>query len=561
MDTQKQISLLDAIICIYENANGSKLKPAYFKSINTALIKVKEYFNLNEDESFILALFIAIEIQDPKSCDLLNLAKHIDCSKLRLMKYNQSLDNLLEIGYLEKNVNSTIARLLGTSINGYAVNIKIINAVLSKDPMPVIDKPKPMDNFKLLEIVHALGHESEMNRVATRKILKALSELLCNNEHLTLVKKLREFHLKTPEIFIFLDSLWQVMEGYTFIDLHRIVSRIYNDASERLASLLEFISRTHPLVKKQLMEVLPGELTNDAELELTEYAYTVLEELGIKLKVKDYKRKDVIKPDDIIDKELIFHDSELNQIETLQKLLQPDSFLQMQGRLKNKGLPTGVTVLMHGAPGTGKTEIAKQIAKQTGRELMHVNISQCKTMWYGESEKLIKKIFTEYNSYAKNSVHKPILFFNEADAIIGKRKELKGYNTEQTENTIQNILLEEIENFDGILIATTNLINNIDVAFERRFLYKVAFKTPCTINRAKIWQLKLPDITDNQANELAECFHFSGGQIDNIIRKKEIEELLYGVSVSFDQIIEYCQEESLLKRNHTIGFKTLTASL
>ena len=304
-----------------------------------------------------------------------------------------------------------------------------------------------------------------------------------------------------------------------------------------------------------------GNLTNDAELELTEYAYSVLEEVGIKLKVKDYKRKDIIKPDEIKDKTLIFHESELNQIETLQKLLQPESFTQMQGRLKNKGLPTGVTVLLHGAPGTGKTEIAKQIAKQTGRELMHVNISQCKTMWFGESEKLIKKIFTEYKHYAKNSIQKPILFFNEADAIIGKRKELRGYNTDQTENAIQNILLEEIEFFDGILIATTNLVNNIDAAFERRFLYKVAFKTPSLFNRAKIWQLKLPDLSDNEANELAECFHFSGGQIDNIIRKKEINELLYGETISFDQIIEYCQEESLQKRQHTIGFKTLTTIL
>lgn len=561
MDTQKQISLLDAIILIYENANGSKLKPAYFKSINTSLLKVQEYFNLNADESFILALFIAIEIQDPKSCDLLNLAKHIDCSKLRLMKYNVSLDNLMEIGYLEKNADSTIARLLGTSLNGYAVNTKIISAVMSKDPMPVIDKPKPMDNFKLLEIVHALGYESDTNRVANPKILKALSELLSNNEHLSLVKKMREFHLKTPAIFIFLDSLWQVMEGYSFIDLHRIVTRIYDDASERLETLLEFISRTHPLVKNQLMEVLPGELTNDAELELTEYAYSVLEEVGIKLKVKDYNRKDIIKPDEIKEKTMIFHEHELNQIATLQKLLQPESFLQMQGRLKNKGLPTGMTVLLHGAPGTGKTEIAKQIAKQTGRELMHVNISQCKTMWYGESEKLIKKIFTEYNSYAKNSDHKPILFFNEADAIISKRKELKGYNTEQTENAIQNIILEEIEFFDGILIATTNLVNNIDVAFERRFLYKVAFKTPSLFNRAKIWQLKLPDLSDNAVNELAECFHFSGGQIDNIIRKKEINELLYGETISFDQIIEYCQEENLQRRPQTIGFKTLTTIL
>lgn len=557
MDIQKQISLLDAIILIYEKAAGTKLKPVYFKSINTALIQAKEYFNLNEEESFILSLFIAAEIQDSKSADLLCLAKHIDCSKLRLMKYNVSLDNLIEIGYLEKNINCTIVRLLGSNMTGYTVNPQIVTAVLSNEPLPFIDKPMPMDNFKLLEFVDALMTEREENEISTKRIFRSLTELLKNSEHLSLVKCVRGFHLETPEIFIFLYTLWNAMRGITSFDLHRMLFRIYNDPSLRMEILLEFISRTHLLVSNQLIEVLPGEMTNDAEIQLTEYAYTVLEEIGIKLKIKGYKRKDVIKPEDIMEKSLIFHESELNQLSTLQKLLQPESFTQMQDRLKAKGLPTGVTVLLHGAPGTGKTEIAKQIAKQTGRELMHVNISQCKTMWFGESEKLIKKIFTEYNSYSKFSDLKPILFFNEADALIGKRRELKGYGTEQTENAIQNILLEEIEVFDGILIATTNLANNMDAAFERRFLYKIAFKTPGIKNRATIWQLKLPDITDNQANQLAESFHFSGGQIDNIIRKKEINELLFGDAISFDQIVEYCQEESLQKRPQTIGFKTL----
>ena len=80
-------------------------------------------------------------------------------------------------------------------------------------------------------------------------------------------------------------------------------------------------------------------------------------------------------------------------------------------------------------------------------------------------------------------------------------------------------------------------------------------------NRSQIWKLKLPDLTNSQANHLAESFHFSGGQIDNIIRKKEINELLYGETISFEQLIEYCQEENLQRRPQTIGFKTLTTIL
>jgi SpoVK/Ycf46/Vps4 family AAA+-type ATPase len=95
-------------------------------------------------------------------------------------------------------------------------------------------------------------------------------------------------------------------------------------------------------------------------------------------------------------------------------------------------------------------------------------------------KKIIKQVFKDYKSYAKGLQATPILFFNEADAIIAKRKELNFSNVSDTENRIQNILLEEFENFEGILIATTNLVNNMDNAFERRFLFKVEFKkTKC----------------------------------------------------------------------------------
>ncbi len=86
----------------------------------------------------------------------------------------------------------------------------------------------------------------------------------------------------------------------------------------------------------------------------------------------------------------------------------------------------------------------------------------------------------------------PILFFNEADAIIAKRKEATSSNVSDTENRIQNILLEEIENFEGILIATTNLVSKIDTAYERRFLFKIEFQKPSITVKAQIWKSKMP---------------------------------------------------------------------
>jgi SpoVK/Ycf46/Vps4 family AAA+-type ATPase len=186
---------------------------------------------------------------------------------------------------------------------------------------------------------------------------------------------------------------------------------------------------------------------------------------------------------------------------------------------------------------------------------MRVDISQTKSVWFGESEKVIKRVFTDYQEYSAQCELCPILLINEADAIISKRKEILNSNVTQTENAIQNIILEELENFKGILIATTNRVNNLDSAFERRFLFKVEFSKPDLLVKAKIWKSKLPNLEMVDCERLASDFDFSGGQIDNIIRKYEISGILSGKETGIDEIIEFCKKELLSNTNRIkIGF-------
>jgi SpoVK/Ycf46/Vps4 family AAA+-type ATPase len=186
---------------------------------------------------------------------------------------------------------------------------------------------------------------------------------------------------------------------------------------------------------------------------------------------------------------------------------------------------------------------------------MMVDISQTKSMWFGESEKKIKEIFTRYRSFVEESDVIPILLFNEADAVIGKRKDVSSSAVAQTENAIQNIILQELENIKGILIATTNLTENMDKAFERRFLYKVEFQKPDLLIRQSIWQSMITSLCDDDAHELASRYDFSGGQIENITRKRTIDFVLSGTEPSLDRLITFCQEELLVKNQEKkIGF-------
>ena len=170
----------------------------------------------------------------------------------------------------------------------------------------------------------------------------------------------------------------------------------------------------------------------------------------------------------------------------------------------------------------------------------------------------MKAIFTRYKHLCKNSDVMPILFFNEADAIFNKRTTVGGINptVEKMENSMQNIILQEVENLEGILIATTNLTCNLDDAFERRFLFKVEFKKPEADVKAKIWTAMLNNISEEDAHILAERYDFSGGQIENIARKRAIDYVLNGKFATLQELETYCKAEMLDKKGSRarIGF-------
>ncbi|MDR1786520.1 MAG: ATP-binding protein [Spirochaetaceae bacterium] len=250
-------------------------------------------------------------------------------------------------------------------------------------------------------------------------------------------------------------------------------------------------------------------------------------------------------PAEIAVKLLFYPEKTARQITELTSLLREENFGSVQKRLSEQGMRTGFACLFSGVPGTGKTETALQIARETGRGIMQVDIADTKSMWFGESEKKIKQVFSRYRAAVKHSPVVPVLLFNEADAIIGKRRNL-GENREgpgQTENAIQNIILQEIENLNGILIATTNLTQNMDKAFERRFLYKIEFEKPTPETRKSIWQALIPELLPRETDALAARFDFSGGQIENIARRGTVSAVMHGEPPSLDTLIGFCRDE------------------
>ena len=244
-------------------------------------------------------------------------------------------------------------------------------------------------------------------------------------------------------------------------------------------------------------------------------------------------------------KELFYNPAEGRQVGQLRELMSEERFSDIRAKMKDQNLRTGFSCLFYGAPGTGKTETVYQIARESGRDLFIVDVSQIKSCWVGESEKNIKQVFTRYRECVASGGTIPILLFNEADAIFGIRSEGAGSAVDKMENSIQNIILQEMEDLDGILIATTNLTCNLDKAFERRFLYKIRFENPSVEAKSRIWKTMIPELGEAEALQLASDFDFSGGQIENIARKKTVKSLISGETPTYTQIREYCQEETI----------------
>ncbi len=303
------------------------------------------------------------------------------------------------------------------------------------------------------------------------------------------------------------------------------------------------------------LQKMSGLMGDQMMMKLTERGMEVLLGEDAQMYVDELDEKNLVSPDDIVEKRLFFSEDLDRQLSLIRNSLQEETFVSLRRRLDEQRLPKGVAILLYGEPGTGKTESVMQIARETGRAVMHVDISNTKSMWFGESEKIIKQVFADYRRLCERSKTKPILLFNEADAIFSKRKDVSRSNVAQTENAIQNIILEEMENLDGILVATTNLADNFDDAFERRFLFKVRFDKPTIEAKKSIWLSKLSMLTDAEAQELAAKYDFSGGQIDNIVRKCLMLEVVEGTPATLDKLHVLCSEERLAKTcTSKIGF-------
>lgn len=473
-----------------------------------------------------------------------DLAKFYGVPTLLIVKHMDELDDLVR------------RRIIVRHRDNEETTFRIGETVLRDLSQGHLPQPKDVSGLSLNEFwdeVSSLLEQYKEGELDDDLLEESLRHLMLSNRQQQVVQKVIKLDLSYSNAFLLLvfASIYRNDNDDNIgrYDLIRYFSRIDLSEHTRLLELGE-----HELMSYGLIEYSPNDGRVDPSVwKLTEDAKYML--FGKNLASK--KDQSLLSYENISKKKMYYNNSVSSEVELLKSLLKPRRMTEVVKQLEARGLRKGFTCLFYGAPGTGKTETVLQLARETKRDVLIVDVPSIRSKWVGETETNIKAVFTRYRYLVRQSRQAPILVFNEADAVLGVRKEGASNSVDKMENAMQNIILQEMEQLEGIMIATTNLTGSLDAAFERRFLYKVEFEKPTPAERLHIWQSMLPDLSKAAAQELAEEYDFSGGQIENVARKRIVSDIIANRNgLDLASIKQNCASELLHKNNRkAIGFR------
>ena len=367
-----------------------------------------------------------------------------------------------------------------------------------------------------------------------------VSKKLSKNEEIILLALLRSEHNKPGEVF----------------DIEQFISDISKNQYEKFINM-NICQKDGPLEKKGLIEIFSNKFGIDSIGLKENIRLTLLgKKKSTKSEIKNDNFFELIKPHVTL-KEVVLPPETAGKLNLIAATIKGEAYRRLKewnikgynltNRSANKKVIGGISILLHGDPGTGKTLAAQAIASELGRDILTLDCSRILDKWVGNSEKNTRAIFDRYAEISKGVKKQPVLLLNEADQFLHVRLTESSRSVDLSFNQMQNIFLEQMEKFEGILIATTNLVKNLDSAFSRRFHYKIKFKRPDAQERLKLWRLHLPEkaplAEDVNIELLAENFRFSGGQIAVAVQNATMKAAIRGDKICQEDFVTACEDE------------------
>ena len=545
MDTEKRINknsmnLIMAFEQIVMLAEDSALSKEFYKEATMYLKYVTKKLNITERQSVMLALFL--ENSEYTAVHIGNFAKYLKCKTISLLRYIPDVEELERRKFIVRSRDFNEAKY-------YRVSTSAVEAFKNNECY----HPRDISNLTCYELLAEL--EGIFDNIPLERTDNKVSDLLDMNPQLNIVKNIKKYNLDTEmEVLLLYFIHLLVNDDNDSVELNDI-EKLYQEKCRFRHIKFDLRSGELPLQSLGIIEYgFSGGFANRETFRLSNEAKETIFS-GSEITYNADVNRPRIKAEEIVHKKLYYDDEVNRKVKELYNILEDKNYKIIQKRLVDSGLRCGLTCLFFGRPGTGKTETVLQLARRTGRDVVQVDVAKLKSMWVGQSEKNIKALFAQYRQRVRDSKVTPILLFNEADSVIGTRREGAEAAVDKLENLLLSIILQEMETLEGIMIATTNLENNMDKAFERRFLVKIRFNQPGVSVRKKIFETMIPELSDCDYATLANKYEFSGGQIENVARRYTINNILHGKCDNRMKVItDYCESEKIIRNSHKIGF-------
>jgi SpoVK/Ycf46/Vps4 family AAA+-type ATPase len=525
------------------------------------------------------------------------LSQFYDIDKYEHLKSLYLIRNLLELGWLVQNSFNKLKLNTISNLELLSLTLRVNNSFLKLLENGACDFSLPkleeysdhlqylQDQFSKIDLAQKIYKVKQNFDGKSANIEMLQSQMLSLDDRIkNRVKKtsnnimiedfFKEYHLIEEEKLLFLALLKEEYSSSdeSIRDMNSLIELISNSDYEKIKnrSLLEESSN---LVSNGLIDydemIMPFGGLNRNFFIPEDILYKISHPKAKKSRKIKIKIQSAIKEQNIF--ELIHTYKSLDDIvlnvktkeilDALLKQVDKKVFTRLKEwgiRDKSKGIEA--KIIFYGLPGTGKTITSLALAKSLKKQVLSFDCSKILSMYIGQSEKNVRNIFDQYKKISIKTKSEPILLLNEADQFLSSRVSSSMNGSEKMYNQMQNIFLEQIEKFDGILIATTNLIENLDKAFSRRFNYKIEFTKPNIEQRKSLWNkllpLNLPVKSSLDINKLS-SYSLTGGQIELIIKNTAFKIAIKDQAIfSTEDFIDQIDKElkSMFDKENKMGF-------
>jgi len=530
--------------------------------LQTADIKKSSIYKelkCSENEAKILRLFVKRYLKGEIESSVYQvLSDEFGSDDFRYIDHIEAVKNLLDLGWLSQSnfsltklVDLSNLELVNTPVGLSSATIKLLEFGKFEAPLPKNSAYSDhleylQDSFWMVDLYQKIG-AVKYNYTQKSLTIDRLTKRL-NSLQKRIAQRIKKSKIKLPVEEMFEEYDLDQKEKIIFLALlkEEYSSGEYESLRE-MNTLLRLVSKDeYDLIKnRSLLEegstLIDQEIIDYDEL-LTSFAgvtrsFFINEEIlhkimhphkakkptTIKLEtlVEDQEIFELVKPKININ-DVILHPKTKEILDNLMMQMDKKVAKRLQEwGIKAKKSSMSAKLIFYGAPGTGKTMTAYALSKALKKSVLSFDCSKILSMYVGESEKNVRKIFDSYKEIAKKSKVHPVLLLNEADQFLSSRTTSGVSGSDKMHNQMQNIFLEQIENFEGVLIATTNLLETIDQAFSRRFDYKIEFAKPNFAQRVELWKMMLPknaEYEDGFDIKTLAKHNLTGGQIKVIVK-------------------------------------------